>query len=133
MLNVPGAKSLNEDLMRIIRLQRHYGARVVISTQEPVLLTELIALCSIAVVHRFSSPEWFNALKKHIPILGANNDNLLQEIESLRTGTALVYSSTAVLGKNEDGDLLRGTSRLLKVSIRKRVTADGGQSVLCVN
>ncbi|KAI9667623.1 MAG: hypothetical protein M1821_000440 [Bathelium mastoideum] len=133
MLNVPGAKSLNEDLMRIIRMQRHYGARVVISTQEPVFLTELIALCSIAVVHRFSSPEWLNALKKHIPVLGENKHNFLQEIESLRTGTALVYSSNAVLGKNENGDLLKGTSRLLEVNVRKRVTADGGQSVLSVD
>ncbi|KAI9686251.1 MAG: hypothetical protein M1822_003907 [Bathelium mastoideum] len=132
MLNVPGAKSLNEDLMRIVRMQRHYGARVVISTQEPVFLTELIALCSIAVVHRFSSPEWLNALKKHIPVLGENKHNFLQGIESLRTGTALVYSSNAVLGKNENGDLLKGTSRLLEVSVRKRVTADGGRSVLCV-
>lgn len=131
MLNIPGAKSLNDDLLRIIRLQRHYGARVVISTQEPVLLMELIALCSITVVHRFSSPEWFNALKKHIPILGESKENFLREIEKLRTGTALIFCSSAVLGMNEDGSLLRGTGRLLKVSVRKRVTADGGQSVLC--
>jgi DNA helicase HerA-like ATPase len=132
MLNVPGARALSEDLIRIIRLQRHYGARVVVSTQEPVLLTDLIALCSIAVIHRFSSPEWLHSLKKHIPILSASQDSILGAIESLRTGTALVYSSNAVLGKKENGDLVKGTGRLLKVSIRKRVTADGGQSVLCV-
>lgn len=133
MLNIPGAKSLNEDLIRVVRLQRHHGVRLVISTQEPGLLTELIALCSIAVIHRFSSPEWLNVLKKHMPILCENKENPYQEIESLRTGTALMYSSNAVLGKSGNGDLLRGASCLLKVSVRKRVTADGGRTVLCVD
>jgi hypothetical protein len=58
MLPTPGAKALNETLVTTIRLQRHYGVRVVISTQEPTLLTDLIALCSVTVIHRFSSPEW---------------------------------------------------------------------------
>jgi hypothetical protein len=57
MLDAPGAKSLNESLLQTIRLQRHYGARVVIPTQEPTLSTDLIALYSITVIHRFSSPE----------------------------------------------------------------------------
>jgi hypothetical protein len=132
MLNVPGAKSLNEALLQTIRLQRHYGARVVISTQEPTLLTDLIALCSITVIHRFSSPEWFSAIKRHIPITAGNRDSLMQRIESLTTGMAIIYSPNAVLGCDEGGNLITGTSRMVNVSIRKRITSDGGQSVLAV-
>jgi hypothetical protein len=63
---------------------------------------------------------------------GFERGELLEKIEALRTGTALVYSSNAVLGKNEDGGLIKGVGKMLKVSIRKRVTVDGGMSVLAV-
>lgn len=132
MLKVPGAKSLNEMLLQTVRLQRHYGVRVIISTQEPTLLTDLIALCSVTVVHRFSSPEWFSAIKRHIPITPENCDNLMRRIESLTTGTAIIYSPNAVLGRDECGNLITGTSRMINVNIRRRITSDGGQSVLAV-
>lgn len=132
MLPNPGAKALNETLLTTIRLQRHYGARVIVSTQEPTLLTDLIALCSITVIHRFSSPEWFAAIRRHIPINAADRDTIMRTIEGLKTGSALVYSSNAILGQCEDGTLLKGTGNLLEINIRKRVTSDGGQSVLAV-
>ena len=144
MIDVPGAKTLNESLLQTIRLQRHFGARVVISTQEPTLLTDLIALCSITVIHRFSSPEWFAAIKRHIPIDVKERDDLMRMIESLKTGTALVYAPNAVLGwkrqvgengeeeYNGKGGLVKGTGKMIRVSMRKRITSDGGQSVLAV-
>ncbi|KAF2175168.1 hypothetical protein K469DRAFT_724395 [Zopfia rhizophila CBS 207.26] len=134
MLKTPGSKALTDYLLTTIRLQRHFGARVVISTQEPTLLTDLIALCSITIIHRFTSPDWFAALKKHIPIsnTGEEKDEIMSRIEKLRTGTALVYASNAVLRRNGDGGLEKGTGRLMSVRVRKRVTADGGQSVVAV-
>ena len=132
MLKVPGAKLLNDYLLTILRLQRHFGARVVISTQEPTLLTDLIALCSVTIIHRFSSPEWLAAIRKHIPIYSDGKQDAVREIENLTTGTALVYSANAVLGKDEENGLVKGSSGLIKLDIRKRVTFDGGQSVLCV-
>jgi DNA helicase HerA-like ATPase len=132
MLNVPGAKALTETLLQTVRLERHYGARVIISTQEPTLLTDLIALCSVTVIHRFSSPEWLSAIKRHIPTAAEDREDLMLKIESLRTGEALVYSPNAVLGRDDSGDLITGTSRFIKVRIRKRITSDGGQSVLAV-
>ncbi|KAF2113849.1 hypothetical protein BDV96DRAFT_496095 [Lophiotrema nucula] len=131
MLNVPGAKALNESLLTTIRLQRHYGTRVIVSTQEPTLLTSLIALCSVVIVHRFTSPEWFAALKKHIIIPQEDEKDVIRAIEQLRTGTALVYSSNAVLGRNGDGTLDKGAGRLVVMKMRKRITFDGGQSILC--
>jgi len=132
MLPNPGAKALNESLLTTIRLQRHYGARLIISTQEPTLLTDLIALCSVTVIHRFSSPEWFAAIKRHIPMKPEEHHMVMRVIEGLKTGTALVYSPNSVLGKDEEGRLIKGVGRFLELKVRKRVTSDGGQSVLAV-
>ncbi|RMZ67722.1 P-loop containing nucleoside triphosphate hydrolase [Pyrenophora seminiperda CCB06] len=132
MLKIPGAKSLNEALLQTIRLQRHNGARVVISTQEPTLLTDLIALCSVTVIHRFSSPEWFLAIRRHVPITDENRDDLMRRIESLKTGQAIVYSPNTVLGFDDYGNLIMGTSGMIDVRVRRRLTSDGGQSVLAV-
>jgi DNA helicase HerA-like ATPase len=132
MLNVSGAKALTETLLQTVRLQRHYGARVIISTQEPTLLTDLIALCSVTVIHRFSSPEWLLAIKRHIPTAAESREELMLKIEGLTTGEALLYSPDAVLGRDDSGDLITGTGRFIKVSIRRRITSDGGQSVLAV-
>jgi hypothetical protein len=132
MLNVSGAKALTETLLQTVRLQRHYGARVIISTQEPTLLTDLIALCSVTVIHRFSSPEWLAAIKRHIPTAAEGHEELMLKIESLTTGEALLYAPNAVLGCDDSGNLITGTSRFIKVSVRRRITSDGGQSVLAV-
>ncbi|XP_014550320.1 hypothetical protein COCVIDRAFT_31906 [Bipolaris victoriae FI3] len=132
MLKIPGAKSLNEALLQTIRLQRHHGARVIVSTQEPTLLNDLIALCSVTVIHRFSSPEWFSAIRRHVPITDENRDDLMRRIESLKTGQAIVYSPNTILGSDDYGNLIMGTSGMIDVRIRRRLTSDGGQSVLAV-
>ncbi|KAK4188985.1 hypothetical protein QBC35DRAFT_381343 [Podospora australis] len=59
-------QALTQSLLSVIRQQRHMGARVVISTQEPTISPKLLDLCSVTVVHRFSSPDWLNALRKHL-------------------------------------------------------------------
>jgi DNA helicase HerA-like ATPase len=132
MSATPGSKALTEAIRTTVRLQRHYGARLIISTQEPTLLTDLIALCSITVVHRFSSPEWFAAIKRHIPMAPDQYQATMVTIERLETGTALVYSPSAVLGQHEDRRLVKGAGKLLEVRMRKRITIDGGQSLLAV-
>ncbi len=58
--------ALTEALLATIRLQRHLGARVLISTQEPTVSPKLLDLCSVTVVHRFTSPDWLGALRKHL-------------------------------------------------------------------
>lgn len=138
MIDTPAAKDLNEFLLTVIRQQRHFGARVIISTQEPTISPQLIDLCAITVIHRFTSPDWFNTLKKHISISSngsdteSDNKELFRKILNLRTGQALVFAPTAVLGKYDTGEWIKATEKLLKVSVRKRVTWDGGHSVVCV-
>lgn len=131
MLDSPGSKFLTDSLARTVRFQRHLGARVIISTQESTVSTELIALCSLTVIHRFTSPTWYAALKRHISAMD-NDKALMEQIEGLETGEALVYCPNAVLGKNDDGSLVKATSQLLKVNIRKRITQDGGASIMAV-
>jgi DNA helicase HerA-like ATPase len=131
MLNTPGSRILNDYLATLIRLQRHKGARIVISTQEPTVSTDLIALCAVTVVHRFTSPAWYAALKKHINAMDDDNDTMRQ-IECLDTGEALVYSPNSVLEKNFDGSLVKATGRLIRLSIRKRITRDGGESIMAI-
>ena len=118
-------------LATLIRLQRHKGVRVVISTQEPTVSTDLIALCSVTVIHRFTSPAWYSALKKHINAMD-NDKEILRQIESLETGEALVYAPNAVMGREEDGTLVKLPGQLLKLNIRKRITKDGGESIMAV-
>ncbi|KAH7371751.1 hypothetical protein BKA66DRAFT_423668 [Pyrenochaeta sp. MPI-SDFR-AT-0127] len=131
MLNTPGPKVLTDYLTTLIRLQRHKGARVVISTQEPTVSFDLIALCSVTVVHRFTSPAWYAALKKHINAMN-NEKDIMRQIEGLETGEAMVYAPNAVLDMAEDGSLVKATGRLLRLNIRKRITRDGGESIMAV-
>lgn len=60
------ASTLTHNLLATIRLQRHLGLRVVISTQEPTVSPKLLDLCSITIVHRFTSPDWMKTLRGHL-------------------------------------------------------------------
>jgi hypothetical protein len=74
--------ALTEALLATIRLQRHLGARVIISTQEPTISPKLLDLCSVTVVHRFTSPDWLNALRKHLAGVSAGG-RLLERARKL--------------------------------------------------
>ncbi|KJZ79509.1 hypothetical protein HIM_00978 [Hirsutella minnesotensis 3608] len=180
--------TLTETLLATIRLQRHLGTRVVISTQEPTISPKLLDLCSITIVHRFTSPDWFRSLKRHLA--GANvltqGDNnpmdswpngeaspapslpradqsdfeqeLLSQILALRTGEALLFAPTAMVAVSVNGSLISFGSedsesdsvdtpagaalnkrpatltslgpRPMKIGIRKRITEDGGRTIM---
>lgn len=60
------SQAFTESLLSIIRLQRHLGVQAIISTQEPTKSTHLLDLCSMTVVHRFTSPAWLQVLKRHL-------------------------------------------------------------------
>lgn len=109
------ATTLTQTLLSSIRLQRHLGTRVFISTQEPTISPALLDLCSITIVHRFSSPEWLRCLRQHLAAL--DKDNLDLDVESegsernsngqkeifgqivkLRVGEALLFAPSAIVG-----------------------------------
>jgi len=181
-------ETLTQALLTTIRLQRHQAARVIISTQEPTISPKLLDLCSVTIVHRFTSPDWLRALKGHLAGATALNKGrsgvkayetnllddspahadaemqLFSQIVSLRTGEALLFAPSAVVGvrqytiessttdtgsneqKSEDShetavepeegvsktvtELLRLEHGFLKIRVRKRITQDGGRSVM---
>jgi hypothetical protein len=61
-----------------------------------------------------------------------NDNTLMQQIEGLNTGEALVYAPSAVLERNDDASLVKATGQLLKITIRKRITHDGGESIMAM-
>ncbi|CCU82946.1 hypothetical protein BGHDH14_bgh03304 [Blumeria hordei DH14] len=114
------ATTLTSSLLSSIRLQRHLGTRVFISTQEPTISPSLLDLCSITIVHRFTSPEWFRCLRQHLSALDQTQMNLngdddditrhevtslkqiLAEIVDLDVGEALLFSPNAMVGINNN-------------------------------
>ncbi|KAJ1717570.1 hypothetical protein NYO67_258 [Aspergillus flavus] len=138
MSETPAAKDLTETFLNIIRQQRHLGVRTVISTQEPTISPRLIDLCSMTIIHRFTSPEWYRTIRKHITIGDQSNNNSteesldgLREIACLRTGEALVFAPSAYL-LDENNSVINATHKGFKMAIRKRITWDGGRTILCV-
>ncbi|KAM0348447.1 hypothetical protein ACHAP4_010962 [Fusarium culmorum] len=163
-------QTLTESLLSVIRLQRHLGTRVIISTQEPTVSPKLLDLCSTVIVHRFTSPTWFATLKRHLAgvylvsqanvkicdqetvniantkkendglcsfsHLNIKDENLFSHIVDLKTGEALLFCPSALVdfrvprASNSQSSLVHLGSNTMKVRIRNRITADGGQSVM---
>lgn len=101
----PAAKKLTDQLLGIVRLQRHYGARVIIATQEPTIDPLLIDLASVKIIHKFTSPDWFAYLGKHLPGVKdgrGEEEEVFKWICRLRRGEAVVFDPSAVL-MGEDG------------------------------
>lgn len=132
------ATKLTNELTSIIRQQRHTGTRVVIATQEPTLSPELLDLANVTFVHRFQSPAWYEILKKHLA--GADRQNnesaksLFHQIAGLRMGEALLFCPTARIAAQDAIQGHRHTKALesgyMRVKIRKRMTEDGGRSIM---
>ncbi|OTB19957.1 hypothetical protein K445DRAFT_313751 [Daldinia sp. EC12] len=136
------ARVLTNELISVIRQQRHTGTRVVIATQEPTLSPTLIDLVNATFVHRFLSPNWYEVLKRHLA--GANtqdpgrNNSLFRTIVGLRTGQALLFCPTARMDVDDGGpDGTKGIKPLndsyVKIQIRKRLTFDGGKSITAMS
>ncbi|KAM0327075.1 hypothetical protein ACHAQA_006200 [Verticillium albo-atrum] len=135
----PESSIFTENLLGVIRLQRHLGTRVIISTQEPTVSTKLLDLCSVAIIHRFTSPDWLHALQKHLagvsslapaggegsksaeddsaggvsPVVVTNKDpaaELFSLIVGLRTGQALVFSPSSIINHGAQQAFSEGPS-----------------------
>lgn len=189
MIGTAECEVLTNSLLSNIRLQRHLGLRVIVSTQEPTISPKLLDLCSVTIVHRFTSPDWLQSLKKHlagasISLLNKDqptsnghsdgNDNknglvaglnpndfamkLFSKIVALRRGHALLFCPSAIIDvqttalESENGlstsnrwneadeslseelnpQLIKLSHGHMKIRVRKRITQDGGRSILAV-
>lgn len=131
------AEDFTERLLTTIREQRHNGTRVIIATQEPTISEKLLDLCSTTIVHRFSSPAWFDSIKKHLAGAGrgsshgddARGPELFDRIASLNTGESLVFSPSSFL-LLQDGKPQKVLTKVIKMKTRARLTKDTGSSLL---
>ena len=143
MKNTPAAETFTENLLTVIREQRHNACRIVIATQEPTISPKLLDLCTMTFVHRFTSPDWFSALRGHLA--GASDlvtrgqregkkegaAALFEKIIELDVGESLLFAPSAVL-EEEEGKVVKLGVKCVKFKTRKRLGVDGGQSVLAV-
>ncbi|MCJ1473496.1 hypothetical protein MMC13_002147 [Lambiella insularis] len=146
MTGTDAADNFTENLLQVIRQQRHLATRVIIATQEPTISPKLLDLSSITIVHRFTSPDWFRALKQHLAgVSGLDGETerdvkqILRNIVQLEAGQALVFCPTAVLDlvRREEGSQMVTVAEkmgmaYIKMRVRKRLTADGGKSIMAV-
>ncbi|KAF2136015.1 uncharacterized protein K452DRAFT_329901 [Aplosporella prunicola CBS 121167] len=134
-----GADRFTETLLTCIRIQRHAGCRIIIATQEPTVSPKLLDLCSMTIVHRFTSPAWLTMLETHIAGLsraaGKEADELtrlFQEIVTLRVGEALLFAPSAMVRVSVGGEIRKLGVECLRFKTRQRLTSDGGMSVLAM-
>lgn len=152
------AQAFTNTLVSVVRLQRHLATRVIVSTQEPTISPVLLNLCSITIVHRFTSPEWLRVLQHHLA--GASDSpfaskktpaadlegrnvkdeetetkpiSLFNSIVHLQVGEALLFSPSTIVGASiQDGGVRYEQlgAKHLNIKIRSRLTLDGGKSVI---
>lgn len=138
------ASTFTETLLSVIRQQRHLATRIIIATQEPTISPKLLDLSSMTIVHRFTSPEWLAALKSHLAgVAGVSDESkrdvkdIFRTIVNLEVGEALLFSPSAMLKEANGAGGFGGVQSIeklgmayLKVRFRRRVTVDGGRSML---
>ncbi|KAF8558824.1 hypothetical protein OG21DRAFT_1474654 [Imleria badia] len=140
---------LTKCLLTLAREQRHLAMRLIISTQEPTVVPPvLLDLCTVTILHRFSSPSWWEHLAKHVSA-DISADDAFDRVVRLETGEAIVLAPSG-FGVFPDGPQVsviqgaRGVAlnqipklnqfgrRYILMKTRRRVTKDGGASILVV-
>ncbi|GIQ81721.1 hypothetical protein KIPB_002725 [Kipferlia bialata] len=121
------AGPLVDTMLTTVRQMRHYGCRVVLSTQSPAdIPQEFLELCSLTVIHRFFSPTWANHLCKCLH-LGMDSHELLEAVSQCGVGECLLFDPHAsnILGQ----ELGASEGTCVKARIRPRLTLDAGSSM----
>ncbi|KAH7930072.1 hypothetical protein BV22DRAFT_1079734 [Leucogyrophana mollusca] len=148
-----GVSGLTKSLLTLTREQRHLAMRVIISTQEPTVVPPvLLDLCTVSILHRFSSPSWWDHLAKHVSA-DISAEDAFDRVVRLQTGEAIVLApsgfgvfpdgpppsngSTVVANKavpsNQTPKLNQFGRRYILMKTRRRVTKDGGASILVLD
>ncbi|OJA13273.1 hypothetical protein AZE42_05023 [Rhizopogon vesiculosus] len=143
-----GVSGLTKALLTLTREQRHLAMRVIISTQD---------LCTVAIMHRFSSPAWWDHLARHIAAdvsadAGTSDARVWDGTVVMRlvvqTGEAIVLAPSrlgvfpqdaeSVGPRTTKGDAMSALKlghfggRYVLMKTRACITKDGGASVLVI-
>ena len=144
MTATSSSSHFTQSLLQVIREQRHLATRVVIATQEPTISPALLDLSSMTIVHRFTSPSWLTVLKSHLAGMSVEGETsrrdiagIFKQIVNLEAGQALLFSPSAMAGVDTKADPDRLKMQklgvgYLKIGVRKRLTDDGGRSILAI-
>ncbi|KAF8552599.1 hypothetical protein OG21DRAFT_1486101 [Imleria badia] len=148
-----GVAGLTKSLLTLTREQRHLAMRVLISTQEPTVIPPvLLDLCTVAIMHRFSSPAWWDHLARHVSA-DISTEEGFDRVVKLQTGEAIVLSPSGMGVFPDDSGTSTSTTeeksttmgegtrkmaltlshfgrRIILMKTRARVTKDGGASIL---
>ncbi|KIM90985.1 hypothetical protein PILCRDRAFT_59166 [Piloderma croceum F 1598] len=137
-----GTSGLTKSLLTLTREQRHLAMRVIISTQEPTVVPSvLLDLCTVAILHRFSSPSWWEHVANHVSA-DVSAEEAFDKVVGLQTGEAIVLAPSGLSVVQEHipdapGPAIRKLAQLgrryMLMKTRKRVTADGGASILVLD
>lgn len=123
----PGCIELSNAIVDTVRLMRHEGIRVLISTQSPLTMPpELLELASVTILHKFQSADWAKYLGSKVTLPPGG----FEEIQSLQQGEALLLSTQIDVSERENsvGEESASVVNHLKVSVRPRLTLDLGAS-----
>ena len=103
--------ALAERVIDSVRLMRHEGLRILVSTQTPQdLPTELLELCTYTLLHRFHTPKWYKYLKDQLPL--PNEEKGMRLVLRLKPGEAILFAG----------------SDWKKIKVRERLTEDIGRT-----
>jgi DNA helicase HerA-like ATPase len=130
------SSGFTERLLGTIREQRHNATRVIIATQEPTVSEKLLDLCSVSIIHRFTSPAWFSALQHHLGAASQvgtsdlNKQDIFKHIMDLSVGESLVFAPSAFLCLESNGTPAKLGRVAVDMKTRTRLGNDGGMSIL---
>jgi len=120
----PGCVELSNAIVETVRLMRHEGIRVLISTQSPLTMPpELLELTSVTILHKSQSADWGKYLESKVTLPSGG----LSEVQGLQRGQALLLS-TQISAQSRSGEGRNTVVNHLKVNIRPRLTLDLGAS-----
>ena len=88
-------------------------------------------------MHRFTSREWFSTIKRHLNVGNGkgrdDEEDAYNCIQDLDVGEALVFAPTAMLQQTPgEKETAVKRSSTFKLKVRKRITYDGGKSIMAV-
>ena len=115
-------KTLENDIVDLIREMRHKRTRILIASQDPPSVNaRVIELSDIIILHQMRSPEWLKHIQgKNIALKKLKSEDL----STLKRGEAYIWAE-----KSTTAEI---TKQPMKIKVRPRITEHGGTTKTAV-